>query len=220
MRNSIISTTLVLMSACSCFSQPRQYTLISDSPQFDGSPYGFSGTITTDGSLGSFADVSFITDWSITLSTPGDDGITTQVFTREENTPLFANDSRFESVHGGGGDFVVSPSDIFMSSTDTSLPTKLRLGTIYGDPGDTFIDWSSPGWAGFFVEGGINIHDFDSTPPNSGFHVFGGPHSLPVATGGVAIPEPSSFLTLSLGALGLPYVLRNRRQTRRPRAHS
>ena len=203
MRNTIISTTLVLMSACSCFAQPRQYTLISDFPQFDGSPYGFSGTITTDGSLGSFADVSFITDWSIALATPDDDGVTTQVF-----TPF---DTSFESVHGGGGDFFVSATEIGIARTDTSLPTRLRLGTIYGDPGDTYIDWSSPGWAGFFLKGGIKIHDFDSTPPNSAFHVFGSPFSLPVATGGVVIPEPSSFLALSLSALGLTCVLRHRR---------
>ncbi len=180
MRNTIISTTLVLMSACSCFAQPRQYTLISDSPQFDGSPYGFSGTITTDGSLGSFTDVDFITDWSITLATPGDDGVTTQVL-----TPF---DTRFESVHGGGGDFVVSPTNIFISYSDYSLPSTLRLRR---RGGDTFIDWSSPGWSLYesFYEGGIKIHDLDSTIPDSGFHVFGGLHSLPVATDGVATCE-------------------------------
>jgi hypothetical protein len=189
--------------------------LISDSPQFDGSPYGFSGTITTDGSIGSFTDVDFITDWSITLETPGDDGILTQVLSRVDGP--FGN---FESVHGGDGDFVVTATDISIASSGTSLPTRLRLGTIPGDLGDTFIDWSSPGWAGFFLKGGIKIHDFDSTPPNSDFHVFGSPLSVPVATGGIAIPEPSSFLALSWGALGLPYVLRNRRQARRPRAQS
>lgn len=212
MRNSTISTMMILMSACSCFAQPRQYTLISDSPQLDESPYGFSGTITTDGSLGSFTDVDFIMDWSITLATPGDDGVFTQVF-----TPV---DSRLEFVHGSGGDFVVSPTDIDISSTNTSLPTRLRLGQLFSDPGDTFIDWSGPGWAGAFIKGGIKIHNVDSTPPDSGFQVFGSPFFLPVATGGVTIPEPPSLLTLLLGALGVTHVLRNRRQARKPQTHS
>ena len=46
-----------------------------------GLDFGFSGTITTDGSLGNFADTSPITSWSILATTPGEsDGETTELW--------------------------------------------------------------------------------------------------------------------------------------------
>lgn len=72
-QRSIVLRALIACLAVAAMSDSpaaaKVYTLVSDSPWLDDSPYGFSGTITTDGSLGNISDVSLITDWNIKLET-------------------------------------------------------------------------------------------------------------------------------------------------------
>ena len=87
------------------------YTLVSDSPQFDSSPYGFSGTITTDGSFGSFANADIITDWDITITTlAGVDGDVT-----EELNLTFDDVTFFLS---GTGNLVATPTTLSISNSN------------------------------------------------------------------------------------------------------
>src|SRR5262245_17271775 len=100
MRTILLTTVAVFVIANAAHAKDRIYTLVPDIP-FDDSPFGFSGTITTDGSTGAISSVNFIKDWSITIRSPSDvDGIATEVFTRSSGPhlvldfgPIFASES-------------------------------------------------------------------------------------------------------------------------------
>lgn len=93
--------TYYLVAICMLLAHPQQlfaavYKLVdySDgSPYAEGSPeYNYYGTVTTDGRLGSFTDLSVIIDWSVHLSTPGEkDGDTHEILTASNST-LTVND--------------------------------------------------------------------------------------------------------------------------------
>ena len=51
--HTLLSLLIVLLYSYSASATDRIYTLVPDTP-FDGSLFGFSGTITTDGSTGAF----------------------------------------------------------------------------------------------------------------------------------------------------------------------
>ena len=94
------------------------YTLIPDTGLTDG--YGFSGTVTTDGSIGTFTDASAITDWNITILTPdGVDGVASQVLTPATSTKFYSP--------VGTGDLKITASEISITNSGENQTTNLFL---------------------------------------------------------------------------------------------
>ena len=202
----VFSALVLVVCSSSAYAVDRVYTLVPDTP-FDGSPYGFSGTITTDGSTGYFSDVSFIRDWSITVETPSlFDGVSTELFT-SASPPLlrtFQHSGFFpcECLH-------VTESSISLVAVG-SPRTNLNLGIgregIFLYP--TIISWNGPYSTSAAFVGSVNIGDRGESP-SSETRNFGDLLSLQVATNGVAIPEPATLFLL-LTALTALFPSRHR----------
>jgi hypothetical protein len=171
----------------------KVYTLVSDSPDFDDSPYGFSGTITTDGRIGFFLDASFITDWSITVETPGEvDGVKTQTLTPAGGSTV--------SLLGPRRLIAVTPTSI-------SLPHSVEPFT--------FLDFSAVAPHGEFIrfQAPYSVALITATGSLPGF--LGAPGEILVTDSSevgssnhrarydvmliaTAIPEPSSLVLLAM----------------------
>lgn len=181
------------------------YTLVPDSPGFDDSPFGFSGTITTDGSVGSFFDLSFVTDWNITLETPGDvDGVTTQTLTP------------------GNGSMATLYGNLIVTPTVIRIPGNTLFSAILTfaapEPGDEGLRFRVP----YVPPLGTVDPDVVVDPPRAAtiqVYDFGEENSLfsqsyiflTVAT---ALPEPSSATAAMLAACALGFTPRRSRRER------
>jgi|GEM_PF-4055978 len=173
-------------------SASNLYTLVSDSPQFDNSGFGFSGTITTDGRTGVFSDVSFIKDWSITLETPGFDGNSSLTLT-PSNSPI-------QFFRNQMGNIEVTSNSIMILQSGDLRGSALSFGSTSSLSTATSIDWQGPSNEASIPDRGIiGIVDNDDTPFEIDFE-FGDVAAIPVAT---AVPEPSALFIWSLAMVGL-----------------
>lgn len=95
---------------------------LNESPYFEGSSFGFSGTVTTDGSLGLQTSVSFIESWSITVRTPSAvDGVGEETLTPANSTVSLA-------LNGDPG-LTLSAQSISMPVKSFGIPATLTWST-------------------------------------------------------------------------------------------
>jgi len=161
---------------------------------FESSPYGFSGTITTDGSIGILTTLDFIESWSITVFTPATvDGVSSELLEPTNSmVSLFISDTpglivTSESISLSPGPLPLATLSWSTLVNDTRLEFSNRVGT---GGGVTVSDPSEPDWALGVTAGGA-----------------------PIASNGILVPEPLTSALLSLGAVSL--CLATRRLKRR-----
>lgn len=171
--------SLVDASACCATT----YRLIQPS-RFDSSPFGFSGSLTTDGSTGLQATTDFIESWSITIQTPATvDGISTELLTPSTST-ISLDLGRYPGL-------TVTPEFIYLPMRGRS--PNLMLSWLTAD-GGTQLSLSNRATNNFGV--GVVVNIFDTSEPNSGFGVFG--RDIPLAA---VVPEPAGL------GFGFPAIL-------------
>ena len=156
--------------------------------------YGFSGTITTNGSIGFFDDpTALVTDWNIVLSTPGGmDGITSQILT-SSNSVL----SCFGCSTGGLGTGIESSLTSLSVRSDFGELTRFVFeGRPIPAEGLEVLEFNYSG----STSGSITVLDSGEASPQGFVSVptLGGPFAI-----ATAVPEPSSILFLGLAALGV-----------------
>lgn len=207
-RRLLAAVTLIAASLCSASaSADLVYTFVSDDAMA-GTGYGFSGTITTDGTTGSFTDSSsfnaIVTGWSITLTTPDAvDGNSSEVLSGPgPGGPLWSLNNP------SGTDAVLNVTPTRMELTSGTVPISF-IGLSISSPGFGTIGASGLSFAGPFPGGfgipdnlgSISVNDNSETPGNGSAN-FGTLTSLTIAT---AVPEPSSIVLLGLatGWIGL-----------------
>ena len=162
------------------------YTLV-EPVHFAGSPYGFSGTVTTDGSTGVLTTVDFVTSWSIMVFTPGDvDGVTAEL--------LDPTNSTVSLELGTAAGVIVTPESISFPLGLTPQAT-LRWATAMDE---TVLQFTNRAGTG----GGVTV--FDPSEPNGVLGVVAG--GAPIASDGVLVPEPAGSgmamgWALAIGAL-------------------
>ena len=128
------------------------YQITAD-PGLD-SGWGYSGTVTTDGTLGTFSmgQPLPIIDWSITLTTPGGDGVSTRTLT-PLNSYLY-----------------MTPNPLGTQFTETQIILPLGGGSIFFS---NFSDGSEEVLRVYGSEdgegGGINVLDLNESPGGSGW---------------------------------------------------
>jgi len=162
--------------------QPTHATIYSLG-QYEGLPsdYGYSGTITTDGSIGTFSNTSVITDWNIKLLTPGEnDGVTNQNLVPENSMISFL----------GPGTLDISTTTIALSlSRSRRESSRLWFDANETDESLSFFS-SRPPFplliSPSFQAGLISITDFSE--PLISLSVFQDSQAIIVAA---LIPEPS-----------------------------
>lgn len=171
------------------------YTLGPD-PGLTGG-YGFSGTVTTDGTTGSFSDASEITSWDITLMTPGGvDGVTSQTLTEATSTLFF--------FFQGTGQLVITATEISIVNSDIDNTTNLAFSN--GSEGLTFEGPKSTTLTGF-----VSMDDVTESPAFSS-DVIGDAVSAPVA---FVIPEPHALCLCMIGVAVLCGATANSRRLSR-----
>ena len=166
------------------------YTLISDSGLTDG--YGFSGTVTTDGSLGTFSDAIAILEWNITLQTPGgNDGVVSQGLTSANSTILFSP--------VGSGDLQITATELAITNSGENQTTNIFFRT----PTE-YVTFEGP------IDGGLHgfatVSDGSEDPSFSSFFIGDGVSAVFASR----IPEPGSFFLGLLGAAVLGVGQRRR----------
>jgi hypothetical protein len=114
------------------------YTLVQP-VQFESSPYGFSGTVTTDGSVGNKTTLDFIKSWSITVRTPATvDGVSSELFDPTNSTvSLFVSDTpglmvTTESIKLSAGPLPLATLTWASPQDETRLQYTNRFGTDLG----------------------------------------------------------------------------------------
>ena len=161
--------------------------------------YGFSGTITTDGSLGNFSTSAPIIDWTITLLTPaGVDGVASQVITPSNST--LADTLSFSPG------LLLTPTTMELPPTGVLL-TANSIG--FNTPASAEVLQFSGGDGVLNIVPAIQMVDVSETPAFESFIAGGPTDTMIVAT---VIPEPGGLL-LACSAL-LSLGLRTRRQPR------
>lgn len=182
----ILLTAIVLVGTSNCCTHGAIVYDLSQAT-FGNPQFAFSGTFTTDGTLGTFqpTDASFITSWNITLSTPGgNDGITNQVLTPSNSTVSFQNlTPRFTASQN---------NFLFLSSLSPSS------ADIVFESGDVQFQIRSPRQSspGIFVAGSYFLQDA-SEAPDASLMQFGSSSSMEFGINGTAVPEPSYILLLA-----------------------
>jgi hypothetical protein len=169
------ASAIVLLLAVLAVDRPATgqivYTL-NEPVHFAGSPYGFSGTVITDGSTGVLTTVDFITSWSIMVFTPGGvDGVTAE--------HLDPANSSVSLELGSAAGLIVTPETISFPLGLTPLAT-LRWATAMDE---TVLQFNNRLGTG----GGVGVSD--PSEPNGALGVVAA--GAPIASGGVLVPEPS-----------------------------
>jgi hypothetical protein len=195
---------VVLWASASAHAADRVYTLVPY--ELSDARFAFSGTITTDGSIGTFSDASFIKDWSITVQTPSEvDVVSMEVFSSAAGQALTF--TGWESLQVTNESISILESNGYVSGRPS-----LSLGVPQVDP--TSISWNGaytvypqPGlvpsvYSGRRFPAHVSVFDVGETPA-SAYASFFSAESLTVATGGVAVPEPAAIALLLAGAFGL-----------------
>lgn len=201
---------VVLLASPSAHAADRVYTLVPY--EFNDPRFAFSGTITTDGSTGTFSDASFIKDWSITVHTPSEvDGVAEEVFSSATGPSL---------TFKGWQTIQVTKDSISLieSAGYFSERTSLSLGASGFDA--TSISWNGaytvypePGLVADLFPGrrflaNVYIFDVGETPEIGTAFLSADP--LIVAADGVAVPEPSAIVLTALGAFRLVSIHRRK----------
>ena len=195
-----LTASILILTLAPGFSSAANivYTL-ADPGLTDG--YGFSGTITTDGSLGFFSTTAPVLSWDITLSTPGVvDGISLQTL-NPGNSVLTTS-----FIPAGAG--IELTSTTFYLVPSATLPTSADLVfDVNPTPAEGFERLSyTIGGGGGGLGSQIISSDLGETPASSSVQ---GVHDATGVLVGTAIPEPNSVLLLVVG-LGLVGYRRRR----------
>ena len=164
--------------------------------------FGFSGTVTTDGSLGYFSTAAPILSWDITLSTPsGVDGVGLQTLTPGNSTVV----TSFIPVGAG----IQLTSTTFYLVPSATLPTSADLVfDVNPTPAEGFERLSyTIGGGGGGLGSQVISSDQGETPASSSVQ---GIHDATGVLIGTAIPEPSALI-LTLFA-GLVFTLQRERK--------
>lgn len=175
---------LVLVMVLVQPGQAAVYTIISD-PGI-GSDYSYSGTLTTDGSIGTFSVATAITDWNINITTPGGvDGVVSQVL-----TPATSTKFHFPQ---GVGDIVITATSISILNSGVDNTTNLAFSAPTGE------SFTLEGPKSTTLTGFVSVSDVNEVPPY-GSALIGDVVSAQVA---YRIPEPGAASLSLLGLLAL-----------------
>ena len=184
----ILRLAAAVLSLLACHTACAQIVYTLNQPAlFDSSPYGFSGTITTDGSTGSFASVDFITSWSIVVRTPATvDGVATELLD-PTNSSISLN--------------IANTTGLVVTEESLSLPLGL--------PPLATLSWSTPMNATVLqfnnragTEGAVSVQD--ASEPNPGLGIVA--RGSPIASGGVRVPEPSAVAIIATSLIALSAI--------------
>ena len=174
---------IALANSSTCFATTYAF---HQPVQYDSSPFGFSGTVSTDGSTGVLATTDFITSWSITVHTPSTtDGVASEVLTP-------SNSSVSLDLAGTPG-LTVTPSAISMPPRG---PLPLSTLTWTTASGETELQFTNRFTNQLGIGAGVTV--FDHSERNSAHGVVS--QDAPVAT---VIPEPATSWLIVVGGLAL-----------------
>jgi hypothetical protein len=186
-----LGTLVLLLLACGTARAQIIYTL-NQPALFESSPFGFSGTVITDGSTGVLASVDFIESWSITVLTPATvDGVSS-----EHLDPANSSLSLFLSGTPG---LIVTPESISLSLSLTPVAT-LTWST---QMNETVLQFSGRIGTG----GSVTVSDPSETNPVLGIVARG----APIASNGVLVLEPSALAIATTCLLTVTFVRRRNR---------
>ena len=191
---SRIVGTLALVSLLDPLLCPGMTYMLNQPDVFGAFPYGFSGTITTDGSTGLMTTTDFVDSWSITVFTPDTvDGLSSETLTPSNSAVSF-------SVSDSLG-LEVSADAISMSEKLSTSAIPLATLTWATNDGNTTLQFTNRFTDRAGLGAGVNV--FDPSEQNATLGVV--LEGFPIAT---LVPEPTTS-TIALTVLCLA-VSRNR----------
>lgn len=191
-----ISALFILLTVASHAHADIIYTITPKTLGADG--YGFSGTITTDGSLGLFSDLTHITNWAITLNTPSAaDGIGTHELNMGNSSSTFD--------FGDGAQLSLTPTEFAFTPTAAVVTQDTMRFASTGDPTGDYIEFFSAGPVALSSQ--IQIRDGSENPSLGLGGGSAAGNNLVIAT---AVPEPTSSFLVTVGAFGLLAFRRRR----------
>jgi PEP-CTERM motif len=209
MRRVVFATVFpILLIAVGHPSEASPITYTIQNYPADQNGATLSGTITTDGAVGTLATTDFLS-WSWTITPPGETPLT-----------LSSSDAGAQVFLFPGSVLVASQSAITIAPRQDSIDgSSFALESLsQGGEQLSSLEYDRPGSGGG--------PSFYSARNNEGADIWftqnpamGGTDPWVIALAGSAVPEPSSILLLSLGTAGVLLIRstlwRSRRQHRR-----
>ena len=209
MRRVVFATVFpILLIAVGHPSEASPITYTIQNYPADQNGATLSGTITTDGAVGTLATTDFLS-WSWTITPPGETPLT-----------LSSSDAGAQVFLFPGSVLVASQSAITIAPRQDSIDGSSFALESLSQGGDVLsgLEYDRPGNGGG--------PSFYSATNNEGADIWftqnaamGGTDPWVIALAGSAVPEPSSILLLSLGTAGVLLIRgtlwRSRRQHRR-----
>lgn len=173
-----VTIAIVLTTPLAC--EGNTYALVQPD-LFNSHPFGFSGTVTTDGSIGLQTNTDFIESWAITIVTPSSvDGVSTELLTPD-------NSSVTLDLADDPG--LITSAGAVMMPIKTSTPLLTLTWSTENE--ETVLQFTNRFTDADGLGAGVSVRD--PSEPNSGVGIVlsGSPFAI-------AVPEPASAAVLIL----------------------